>query len=340
MLSNWFARRRVGGTRPWPAALLVLVGVCSVADADGRRLFRRSPQCYPCPQYYYCPCPCPPAAGQSGTFTPGTAGWPAAVTRKLHAVILVADQHTGVGEMAQVDDGLVRILLGDQIDPARLAPPVVLRESKGELTAERVLAAIDALPVEPTDAVLCFFTGAGSYDAAGKPYLRLAGGEPLERAAVSARLKAKGARLTALLTDTCGAVLNQPVEEVPLQLPPDAAEPITLFWLLLRHQGVVDVDSHSPGERPLGQAVSAAVSTGVGETGGSLFAVQLFKECKLGESATEANVTWAAFLERLTKNVGVAAATAGESESSGRKQTPKVHELTAVPDRDPSAAGR
>jgi hypothetical protein len=259
--------------------------------------------------------------------------WPAAVTRKLHTLLLVADGRPGVAEVAQVDDGLLRILLGDQIDPARLAPPVLLRESKGELARDRVLAALDALPVGPEDAVLCFYAGPGNYDSAGRYHLRLGGGEPVARSEIMDRLKARKARLTVLLTASSGVVLEKAIEEVPLRLPTGTAEPITLHWLLLRHRGVVDVDSHSPGERAFAQAVAAAPGDGVGETGGSLFALQFFKECKFGRSATEPGPTWAAFLDRVSKNVALTAAISGPADGEKYKQTPKVFELNVFPDR-------
>jgi len=253
--------------------------------------------------------------------------------------LVLTDGDGEIGQAADVDAHLLGALLGDQIDRNRLVPPVVLRESDNQLTHETVLSTIRGLPVNPEDALLFFYAGPGTYDQKGKYYLRLHRGRPMARTDLMDELRKKGARLTVLLTDTCTRPLASDEEEVPLLA--QGAEPITLYWLLMANSGVVDIDACSPGERGYYQrAENVAVTPISGETGGSLFMREFFKECRLGESAGKKNLSWREFFDALRKDVAVsfsvATSAAPSPSASGeppKPQTPHAFQIATQVDK-------
>jgi hypothetical protein len=78
-----------------------------------------------------------------------------------------------------------------------------------DVQADRILSAVQTMPVGPTDVVFCYYTGHGAYDPRGNGsdpsgghFLQLPTGD-LARATLMQALLAKNARLTVLITDSC-----------------------------------------------------------------------------------------------------------------------------------------
>jgi hypothetical protein len=134
-----------------------------------------------------------------------------------------------------------------------------LRVLKGDdVTAKNILGAVDDLAVRYTDALFCYYGGHGAYDLLGGHYLQIPSSGDLRRAELMRHLKAKGARLTVLITDICNVYEPFHPNGFPTK-PPDKVEDLsvknvptvtsaTLETLLFDFTGVVDVNAADRGQ--------------------------------------------------------------------------------------------
>ncbi len=181
--------------------------------------------------------------------------------------VLVAAEVTDkdLAKMVRMDVKNFKELLGDHLP----ADKVILRELTGaELTATNVLKYYRDLKVEKTDAVVFYYTGHGSYRAAGKPgpagdlhtlefqynpELGKVSPEAVTRKELKTAMLDKGAGLTVLLTDCCS-------DHIEVPPPPDhqlrgrtraagPAEPTKLGRsLFLAARGTVDMTAAADGQ--------------------------------------------------------------------------------------------
>ena len=220
---------------------------------------------------------------------------PAVVTDRLHVLMIIEDD-TYCGPSFEIDAELLSRLLALQIDRKRVATPVVLRQSKGEVTREMILSAAQKLDVRASDAILCFYAGLGVFDQSRNHYLALPDGSNLPRAELLNSLKAKNARLTVLMTDCCLDAMP-PGGEILVLNPPGLPSKV-LFWLLFGQKGIVDINSSAPGE------VAFCLQDVVGAQG-SIFMRSFVKDCTLGSFAGKRKVPWDDFFGQLKKTVGL-----------------------------------
>jgi hypothetical protein len=174
---------------------------------------------------------------------------------KVLLIAVTGDEKIGPGSAANL--GQVRRLVEGLpgFDPT--TDLIVVKGDDGPVTGARILQAVEALHVEPTDTLLCFISCHGAYSEAlglGDPlaghFFQLPGGD-LERRTLLGRLKDKGAQLTVLISDTC----NVPAEFNYVSAELGAAsldlEPIRSRYfedLLFNHVGIVDIGGAAPGQ--------------------------------------------------------------------------------------------
>ena len=118
-------------------------------------------------------------------------------------------------------------------------------------SAQNIMNAVRSMPVRPADTLFVYFTGHGGYDpayGAGDPsgghFVGTTTGALLRKDLLGA-MRARGARLTVLLTDACnGKVQLAPPKERFGQKPGEMGDPV-LGSLLLKHSGIVDINGSS-----------------------------------------------------------------------------------------------
>lgn len=189
-------------------------------------------------------------AGRPGRLS---ADGPAKPDADRLVALLVADTvDPEIGESVAVDLRQVRWMLTEGVPAARLA----ISEAVGaDVTPEKLLAAVKALPVTADDSLLLYYAGHGAWADTG-PYLRMGGGKILPRADLLAALKARGARLTLLLTDCCSTYVGQIMLFAPGTIDPDVYRD-----LFFRHRGVVDVTAAERGQVAVGDMNLGGVFT-------------------------------------------------------------------------------
>jgi hypothetical protein len=284
--------------------LAVLAAVVSAAVAPsaypGPRglLAPKNPSCRPCPCV-----PCPGFGAPAGTTSPAGAepeseAKPPAQAR-VHILLVgdTVDPNIGASDEADLDS--MTDLFTRGIPAAQRG---TFRVLEGRVSADEVLAAVDALSVRPSDTVFFYFTGHGSYDprfAGGDPsggyYFAFPSGPTLLRRVVLARLRRKNARLTVVLTDTCaeeGGTSSRPGRAPRIPKADDkAADNGVLYTLLLRQTGLVNINGAAIGQ--LGWTDP--------ENPGSLFTKAFVRMCQEARFPNPANVTWRQALNYLSR---------------------------------------
>lgn len=158
------------------------------------------------------------------------------------------DAASDVGAVTRYLDGLpgftedrdLRVLTGDDV------------------AANKILQAVDDLDVAPTETLFCYYDGHGAYDpdlaandAEGGHHLQIDGGDLL-RSELMGHLKAKGARLTVLVTETCNVASEFAPNRHQLgsvaAVAPTPVISASLERLLFDFTGVVDVNASAPGQ--------------------------------------------------------------------------------------------
>lgn len=185
----------------------------------------------------------------------GLASWSGATVAPVHAklkvhLIVAADGRGFAGNNAlRVDaDGInFTSTIISQI-PAGHLNTTSLGGGK-IITKMELLNAITNAPVERDDVLLFYYSGHGAIAPMQGHYLSLSSKEALLRSELSETLKAKGARLTLVITDCCSAFA--PLPDVPRpDVPVMAAEKWSPLCekLMKGVQGHIDITSSSPGE--------------------------------------------------------------------------------------------
>lgn len=171
---------------------------------------------------------------------------------RLVALLVADTADPEIGESVAVDLRQVRSMLTEGVPAARLS----LSEAVGaDVTPEKLLAAVKALPVTADDSLLLYYAGHGAWADTG-PYLRMGGGKILPRADLLAALKARGARLTLLLTDCCSTYVGRIMLFAPGTIDPDVYRD-----LFFRHRGIVDVTAAERGQVAVGDTNLGGVFT-------------------------------------------------------------------------------
>ncbi len=150
-----------------------------------------------------------------------------------------------------------------------------------------LLKALSVCPATSNDALVVFWSGHGEY-VGDEHYLVAANGKKIARKKVLQAMKARGARLTVLLTDCCASEYD-PSNNLALNLgsfevAPVTAETTPLFdELFLRYRGVVDVNSSSKGQKAFSfprrlSGPQIAAGSYKGNRGGGCFTLALADE--------------------------------------------------------------
>ena len=179
------------------------------------------------------------------------AGEPEDATR-LHVLLVGDTADPEIGGSVSVDLRTMRAAVEVGVPEARRTLTTL---SGAEVTPDGILARVRALEVLPTDALLLYYAGHGAWAEAG-PYLRMAGGKILDRAALVTALRAKGPRLVVLLTDCCSTYVGKTaLYAMPL---PDPSVWRDLFF---RHRGLVDVTAARRGQVAVGDEMLGGIFT-------------------------------------------------------------------------------
>lgn len=164
--------------------------------------------------------------------------------RRLHALIVADTADKAVGPLVDIDGRKFYELLTDEIPEFRRGLVEALKGTS--VTKENLFAKIDAMAVEPSDTLFCYFTGHGAYVRERGQVLRMAGGEVVPRAELLERMKSKNARLTILITDACSNIVEPRVFASIREA--EGIDHDVCRYLFFRHRGVVDLHAAAPGE--------------------------------------------------------------------------------------------
>lgn len=182
---------------------------------------------------------------------PAAAGAEATESKRVVAVVVVDSLDKSIGKAVAKDGERVKQSLeaGFAKDKDRLVVHPIVDGEK--VTPEDVLSFIDKLAVDKEDTLLFFYSGHGAFDAKKGQYLQMYSGlegkkGDLFRDTLLAKLKAKKARLTVLLTNICNAEAESraPLTR-DLTKPPNFQ---VLSRLFLVPEGTVDITSSKKGE--------------------------------------------------------------------------------------------
>ncbi len=186
-------------------------------------------------------------------FDPATMRPPAGLTgRKATAIkaLITADTNDpSIGDMIKVS------VTGLSITFAQVPGMQTTLRTGADITAQGVINAINAINVNPTDTLLHYHLGHGAYspnvdytqDSSGGHYFQTRGGD-LPRATVWKRLKAKGAQLTILITDTCNVPAPIAAAHIRPNAQPYDQQNQVLGHLLSDFSGDIDVSGSSRGQ--------------------------------------------------------------------------------------------
>lgn len=172
-----------------------------------------------------------------------------------------------------------------------------ITELRGDqVTAENILGVVDRLAVRDSETLLCYYIGHGAYDPArvregdrsGGHFFQIPSGDLMRRTLLD-HLRAKHARLTVLLSDTCNvrSVAHPPPVYEHRQI--FSGENRVLHDLLLNHTGVVDVSGSSRDQYGWFSLVP-----------GGWFTEAFTNECDPENFRREAFVSWDRFLGRVS----------------------------------------
>jgi hypothetical protein len=223
---------------------------------------------------------------------------PSPATR-AKALLIGATDDTGWGRVARKNlEGMEVYLRGVLIDPET---DLVVLDGKN-VTAEGIMKTVARLPVAGTEALFCYITAHGAYDdrlgrgdPAGVHFFQLPGGDLMRKALLDA-LKAKGAQLTVLVSDTCnvaGPFLDGPRVAMPGAATEDGRPRYAsraFRELLYNHVGVVDVSGASRDQ----------YGVGLTEHGGC-FTVNFWRTIREMDWWNQRGA-WEAFLRRASEN--------------------------------------
>lgn len=168
----------------------------------------------------------------------------------LH-VLVVADENDPAagGNMKFNRESLVGHLRGS-VEEARLD---VRRVDPRLLGRNGILGQVLAFPVQPDDALFVYLAGHGQRDGDDVLFTFSTRYAPLHRSDLLAHMKSRGARLTALITDTCNRTPPKrvgPMMGAPAERPfmPLVFNSLLMQSLFFDSRGVADLVAAAPGE--------------------------------------------------------------------------------------------
>jgi len=164
--------------------------------------------------------------------------------------------------VGDTEDQVIGKSVKHDLDNMVVAFFILLREGQldfrrlegSEVSAEKILSGIEQIQVKPDETLVIYWAGHGAFDSQGH-YLQMPRGGNLYRKTLLGAMKRKNARLVALLTDCCNEYSDSTAGKPPVA--PSSPDPhrktSPLFEeLLLKQQGVVDVNAAAQGEIALG----------------------------------------------------------------------------------------
>jgi hypothetical protein len=250
-------------------------------------------------------------------------------------ILLVADTDDGkIGKFIEVSLGRLR----EQFEQIPGLPPerVQLRVLTGaRVNAKTIMDEVNALRPGPTEAVLYYHLGHGEYDprkAAGDPsggHLFSLKDGGLMRKPVWDALRAKGARLTVMISDTCNTAADAADTSARRRSAPitRTGESRVLAGLLLDHVGELNVSGSSKDQfgwfsKSLGGWWSDAVLFALGPPAhpGGFVTWDAF----LGTAGDKCSRTYLAAREEILKNPGSLDAETLDSFRNQRDQRPQA----------------
>lgn len=276
----------------------------------------------------------------------GAALWLAAAgsgqAQRLHAVVIGdISPAAGWGKFTAnvaMDVTTFGAALRDQVPEDRLDLTTLELDQDETSDPALVLGVIRDWEVAPRDTVLCYFSGHGVSDDQGHRLVFAQGG--LARRDLLAALREKGARLTVLLSDCCNLRSDGYTYLAPFIQSRELREPTPLFdALFFRPEGVVDINSSSPGE----SAFFAPYDEDMKEMPGSIFTREF---CDWVEANRDTQRTWdelvravslrvhTAFREHYPK--GIASSGGGALQT---RQTVYPVQYPGMPDREGPRTG-
>ncbi len=176
----------------------------------------------------------------------------------VRSLFVLLDNDPTIGETVRADYALLSSLFQQQLKPSERASRVVLRRSRGQLrNREMILDAIRGFvqKVRPDDTVLIWYSGHGAFHRESRAHLFTIDEDTVvRRDEVMAEMRRARARLTVLVSDCCATITRKPPPPPPTDRMPGKMEEEPrrpLAELLLKHRGVVDINSCSPGQAAL-----------------------------------------------------------------------------------------
>ncbi|WP_437206308.1 hypothetical protein [Planctomicrobium sp. SH664] len=158
-----------------------------------------------------------------------------------------------------------------------------------EATPENVIAALKNLQVDPADTILFYYAGHGAIDDKLGHVLTMQTAN-LSRNTVVKLIQEKQARLNVILTDCCSIF-----EEIPVAFAPGPVNSDTVRYLLLRHEGTMDLTAADLGKPAYGNQY------------GGIFTNAVFQLFTLPPESIDADQdavpTWAEAWERVKASV-------------------------------------
>ena len=209
--------------------------------------------------------------------------------RMLHVLLVTDTADDQVGQLVDLDGQHMYELLTDEIPRARRDLIKVLRGRY--VTIDEILGHIRNLPVQSDDSLFVYFSGHGSYVRDRGQVLRMTDGELLDRNRLMTEMKAKGARLTVLITDACSNVVEEGALPKYAYSMPEGLDHDVCRYLFFRHRGVVDIHAASPGEESVALHGS-----------GSIFTNALLDALRLPNSGFRGNpITWREAMQMISE---------------------------------------
>ncbi len=210
---------------------------------------------------------------------------------RCHILIVADTEDEQIGQLCHLDGKRLYNTLRDEIPRIRRGDIRILKGKAA--TKKEIVSLYESLEVKPTESIFFYFTGHGAQVRGGDHVLKMADGELFKRTELRDLLRAKEARLTVMITDSCSNTIpEQPSYAMAPRMMGIIDYDVCRF-LFFRHAGFVDINSATPPQ----EAVMV-------EKRGSFFTYAL---CNLLSGSNDmvsdrsGRVTWQSFSDVLTE---------------------------------------